>query len=63
MKHLRFLSMLALLFVGCVDNESPFTPTDLNYSFLIKTFSKLSESEKLKLIQILKNSGSIKEVV
>jgi transcriptional regulator with XRE-family HTH domain len=45
------------------NNESPFTPTDLNYSFLIKTFSKLSESEKLKLIQILKNSGSIKEVV
>ena len=45
------------------NSESPFTPTDLNYTFLVKTFSKLSETEKLKLIQILKNSGSIKEVV
>ena len=27
---------------------------DLNYSFLIKTFGKLSESQKLKIIQILK---------
>ena len=34
---------------------------DLNYSFLIKTFGKLSESQKLKIIQILKNTGSLKE--
>ena len=34
---------------------------DLNYSFLIKTFEKLSESQKLKIIQILKNTGSLKE--
>ena len=34
---------------------------DLNYSFLIKTFGRLSESQKLKIIQILKNTGSLKE--
>ena len=34
---------------------------DLNYSFLIKTFRRLSESQKLKIIQILKNTGSLKE--
>jgi len=34
---------------------------DLNYSFLIKTFGKLSESQKSKIIQILKNTGSLKE--
>ena len=34
---------------------------DLNYSFLIKAFGKLSESQKLKIIQILKNTGSLKE--
>ena len=34
---------------------------DLNYSFLIKTFGQMSESQKLKIIQILKNTGSLKE--
>jgi len=34
---------------------------DLNYSFLIKTFGRLSESQKLKIIQILKNTGNLKE--
>ena len=34
---------------------------DLNYSFLIKTFGRLSETQKLKIIQILKNTGSLKE--
>ncbi len=34
---------------------------DLNYSFLIKTFGRLSESQKSKIIQILKNTGSLKE--
>ena len=38
-------------------------PEDLNYSFLVKTFSKLSETEKDKILQILKNSGNLKEVV
>jgi len=33
---------------------------DLNYSFLIKTFEKMSESQKLKIVQILKNTGSLK---
>ena len=39
-------------------NESS---TDLNYSFLVKTFSKLSESEKSKLLQILRNAVNLKE--
>jgi transcriptional regulator with XRE-family HTH domain len=34
---------------------------DLNYSFLIKTFGRLSEDQKSKIIQILKNTGSLKE--
>ena len=34
---------------------------DLHYSFLIKTFGRLSENQKLKIIQILKNTGSLKE--
>ena len=42
-----------------VDSAEP--TEDLNYSFLIKTFGKLSESQKLKIIQILKNTGSLKE--
>ena len=31
---------------------------DLNYSFLVKTFSKLSETDKNKLLQILSNSSN-----
>ena len=34
---------------------------DLNYSLLIKTFGRLSENQKSKIIQILKNTGSLKE--
>ena len=34
---------------------------DLNYSFLIKTFTRLLGDQKLKIVQILKNTGSLKE--
>ena len=34
---------------------------DLNYSFLIKTFGRLSENQKSKVIQILRNTGSLKK--
>jgi len=34
---------------------------DLNYSFLIKTFSRLDEQQKSKVIQILKNTASLKD--
>ena len=34
---------------------------DLNYSFLVKTFGRLSESQRSKIIQILKNTESLKE--
>ena len=34
---------------------------DLNYSFLVKTFSKLSDTDKNKLIQLLRNSSNLKE--
>ncbi len=37
------------------------TAEDLNYSFLLKTFSKLSDVQKTKVIQVLKNTGSLKE--
>ena len=35
--------------------------SDLNYSFLVKTFSKLSETEKTKVLQILRNAVNLKE--
>ena len=34
---------------------------DLNFSFLIKIFSKLSGNQKSKVIQILKNTSDLKE--
>ena len=41
--------------------DSPDAP-DLNYSFLIKTFSQLNENQKSKIFQLLKNtSASLKE--
>ena len=35
--------------------------SDLNYSFLIKTFSKLNENQKIKVFQLLKNTTSLKD--
>ena len=35
--------------------------SDLNYSFLIKIFSKLSSTQKSKVLQILKNTSDLKE--
>ena len=43
------------------DGSSDFNNTDLNYSFLVKTFSKLSDTDKNKLIQLLRNSSNLKE--
>ena len=34
---------------------------DLNYSFLIKTFSKLNENQKVKIVQLLKNTSNLKD--
>ena len=42
--------------VSPVDNN-----TDLNYSFLVKIFTKLSQVEKGKVLQILKNVTDLKE--
>ena len=43
------------------DSQSALDSTeDLNYSFLIKTFGRLSENQKSKIVQILKNTGSLK---
>ena len=35
--------------------------TDLNYSFLLKIFTKLSGNQKSKILQILKNTSDLKE--
>ena len=35
--------------------------SDLNYSFLVKTFSKLNENQKVKIIQLLKNTSNLKD--
>ncbi len=43
------------------ETETANAPSDLNYSFLVKTFSKLSESEKTKVLQILRNAVNLKE--
>ena len=37
--------------------DSPDAP-DLNYSFLIKTFSQLNENQKSKIFQLLKNTSA-----
>ena len=44
-----------------VENSNETNSPDLNYSFLVKTFSKLSDTDKNKLIQILRNSSNLKE--
>ena len=46
-----------------IDNVSQHTQEneDLNFSFLIKIFSKLSGNQKNKVIQILKNTSDLKE--
>ena len=44
-----------------VEGSDDLNNTDLNYSFLVKTFSKLSDTDKNKLIQLLRNSSSLKE--
>ena len=41
---------------GSTDNEKV---EDLNYSFLAKLFSKLSEDQKEKIFQVLKNTRSL----
>ena len=43
--------------MGSNDSTSP----DLNFSFLLKTFSKLDDNQKTKILQILKNNTSLKE--
>ena len=48
-------------------SDNPYTEknendnSDLNYSFLIKTFTKLNENQKVKILQLLKNTSSLKE--
>ena len=48
-----------------IENKAEGVPNeeivDLNYSFLIKIFSKLSQNQKAKVIQILKNTTDLKE--
>ena len=43
------------------ETELEAAPSDLNYSFLVKTFSKLSESEKTKVLQVLRNAVNLKD--
>ena len=43
------------------EENSETSNTDLNYSFLVKTFSKLYE--KSKLLQILRNAVNLKEII
>ena len=44
-----------------VEKSENMETTDLNYSFLIKTFSKLNDSQKTKIFQLLKNTLNLKE--
>ena len=43
------------------DPTSSSNSVDLNYSFLMKTFSKLDENQKNKIFQVLKNTTNLKE--
>ena len=42
-------------------NEEKSAPDDLNYSFLTKTFSSLSNTEKEKILSVLKNAESFEK--
>tara|TARA_B110000027_G_C15832885_1_gene174979 strand:+ start:107 stop:472 length:366 start_codon:yes stop_codon:yes gene_type:complete len=42
-----------------VENEKE----DLNYSFLVKTFNTLSETDREKILQILRNTEKLEKVV
>ena len=44
-----------------IDKNTEGDNSDLNYSFLIKTFSKLNETQKQKVFTLLKNTSSFKE--
>ena len=44
-----------------IDRNIQEDSSDLNYSFLIKTFSKLNETQKQKIFTLLKNTSSFKE--
>ena len=44
-----------------IDKNTQEDSSDLNYSFLIKTFSKLNETQKQKIFTLLKNTTSFKE--
>ena len=44
-----------------IDKNTQEDNSDLNYSFLIKTFSKLNETQKQKIFTLLKNTTSFKE--
>ena len=43
-----------------IDKNTQEDSSDLNYSFLIKTFSKLNETQKQKIFTLLKNTSSFK---
>ena len=44
-----------------IDKNTQEDSSDLNYSFLIKTFSKLNETQKQKIFTLLKNTTGFKE--
>ena len=44
-----------------IDKNTQDDSSDLNYSFLIKTFSKLNETQKQKIFTLLKDTTSFKE--
>ena len=44
-----------------IENVTQDDTSDLNYSFLVKIFSKLSATSKSKVLQILKNTSDLKE--
>ena len=43
------------------EGSSDFNNIDLNYSFLVKIFTKLSQTQKAKVVQILRNTSDLKE--
>ena len=44
-----------------VDIDNKVIPEDLNYSFLVKLFSDLSNQQKEKIFQVLKNTKSLEK--
>ena len=56
-----FLKVPVVYFFEDFQRSSETADEDLNYSFLVKLFSSLSDQQKNKIIQVLKNTRALEK--